>query len=99
MFNKVELKAAVARLFYSNRKDSEDYTMLMDYIENSIYDGNNNLNPSCSIEFRKDDMVIRTNCLRCGSKMNIAIDKKVADDFCSAFEVMKCEDTKAQKQI
>lgn len=76
MIDKVELKDAVARLFYSNHKDSEDYNMLMDYIENSIYDCNNNSNPNCSIEFRKDDMVIHTNCLRCGSKMNIAIDKK-----------------------
>lgn len=53
----------------------------------------------CSIEFSNNEMVIHTNCLHCGSKMNIAIDKKVADDFYSTFEVMKCEDIKAQEKI
>ena len=98
MFTKVELKAALVRLFYSNHEDDEDYDTLMDYIENSTYNDNNknNLNLNCSIEFRNDDMIIHTDCPYCNSKINIRIDKKVVNDFCNTFEVMKCEDTKAQ---
>lgn len=97
MIDKVELKAALVRLFYSNHEDNEDYDMLMDYIENSIYCNNkDNLDLNCSIEFRNDNMIIHINCPQCGSKINIGIDRKVADDFCGTFEVMKCEDTKAQ---
>ena len=92
MINKVELKAALVRLFYSNHEDNEDYDILMNYIENSTYNDNNNLNLDCSIEFRNDNMVIHTNCPRCNSKIHIGIDKKVADDFCSTSEVMKCEE-------
>lgn len=97
MIDKVELKAALVRLFYSNHEDDEDYDMLMDYIENSIYCNNkDNLDLNCSIEFRNDDMVIHTNCPHCNSKINMRIDKNAVDDFCNTFEVMKCEDTKAQ---
>ena len=32
---KTELKAAAARLLYNNNRDSADYAMLIDYIENS----------------------------------------------------------------
>ena len=33
---KVELRAAAARLLYESNRDSADYGMLIDYIDNSI---------------------------------------------------------------
>lgn len=32
---KIKLKAAAARLFYKSNRDSEDYNMLIEYIDNS----------------------------------------------------------------
>lgn len=34
--SKFELKAAAARLLYENNRDSADYDMLVDYIDNSV---------------------------------------------------------------
>lgn len=35
MVEKTELKAAAARLLYNNNRDTADYNMIVDYIDNS----------------------------------------------------------------